>query len=171
MLPQKMKTATQKTTNPTSEAFPSRAFAALTLSETWMIDWAESVLSSGSAEDACVVAQVSLADYADARKRDPLFDDLCRALDQAADLRITEKLRVEAIRGDLRAQALYYARVRELVFPDDGQPAESPLSAAVAEAMIRAGLIAAEAANATPPASPPRPPERLAIKPPVNSRT
>jgi hypothetical protein len=131
----------------------SRAFAALALSEPWMRAWAELSLNAGGTEAACKKVEVSLADFADARRRDPGFDDLCRTLDQIVDLRIMEKLRTEAIQGDARAQALYYARVRELVLPPVDDPVDdTPLPPSVAEAMISAGLAAAAAlAEAAPP--------------------
>ncbi len=163
--------ATTKTTNRDAEASPSRVFATLALSEPWMPKWAESTLTTGSTEESCVIARVSLADFADARDRDHVFGDLCRMLDRIADLRITDKLRAAAIRGDLRAQALYHARVRDLVLPEvAGPPAETTITAAIAEAMIAAGLLAAEAA-ATPEASPPALPSDWRSKPPATSWT
>jgi hypothetical protein len=160
MPPRKTKLATTKAAKGNANASPSRDFATLALSEPWMPKWAESALTTGSAEEACVAVLVSLADFADARHRDPVFDDLCRMLDQLADLRITEKLRAEAICGNIRAQTLYYARVRDLVLPDDAsQPAETMISAAIAEAMISAGLLAASIAPAAPGASPPALPQ------------
>ena len=123
---------------------PSRVFAGLALSEPWMTAWTDGVLATGSVEEACAAVHVSLADFADARGRDPVFDDLCRRLDRIADLRIAEKLRVDAMRGDIRAQTLYYARVRDLILPEAAKPSsETMIDATVAEAMLSAGLLAA----------------------------
>ena len=162
--------ATTQATNHDPEASPPRAFATLALSEPWMPGWAESTLRTGSAEESCAVARVSLANFADARDRDPIFGDLCRMLDQVADLRITETLRRAANRGDLRAQGLYFARARALVLPEvAAPPAEATMTAPIAEAMIAAGLAAA-AANA-PSASPPALPSDWRSKPPATSWT
>jgi hypothetical protein len=71
-------------------------------------------------------------------------------------VRIVEKLRADALHGDIRAQALYYARVRAVLLPDDGPETEPPLPPEVAAAMIHAGLLAA---------SPPPPPKAQRPKP------
>ncbi len=158
--------ATTETTKRDAEPSASRAFATLALSEPWMPGWAETCLRTGGAEEACGVARVSLADFADARQRDLVFGDLCRMLDRIADLRIAGKLRAAAIGGDLRAQAMYYARVRDLVLPEVAGPAaETTITAAIAEAMIAAGLLAAAALPA-PGASPPALPQAWQSKPP-----
>lgn len=162
---------TTKITSRDAKASPSRAFASLALSETWMPRWAERALTAGTAAEACAVARMSLADFADARDRDPVFGDLCRMLDMIADLRITEKLRAAANRGDLRAQALYYARARVLILPEVAAPiAETTMTAPIAEAMIAAGLLAAATAAASA-ASPPAPPSDWRSKPPATSWT
>lgn len=164
---------TTKITSRDAKASPSRAFASLALSETWMPRWAERALTAGTAAEACAVARMSLADFADARDRDPVFGDLCRMLDMIADLRITEKLRAAAAanRGDLRAQALYYARARVLILPEVAAPiAETTMTAPIAEAMIAAGLLAAATAAASA-ASPPAPPSDWRSKPPATSWT
>lgn len=172
MPPQKTSPATTQAKSRVAKASPARVFDTLPLSEPWMIAWAVGTLTTGSAEESCAVACVSLADFADARRCDPVFDKLCGMLDQIADLRATGKLHAAAIKGDARAQALYYARVRDLVLPKvaASQPAETMMTATIAEAMIAAGLLAAAtAAAAAPGASQPAIPRDWRSKPPATS--
>jgi hypothetical protein len=131
------------------------------LTEPWMRRWAEAAAASGNVEDACVKAGVTYSAYAAARRRDATFDDLCRVHDQVLDLRIADSLRAHALKkGDARHQSLYFNRVRALLLPDpDAASADDLISSAMAEAMVRAGLLAGATrpATARPSLSPSRP--------------
>ena len=134
---------------------PCSLFADLGLTRAWMPGWASEAVHSGDVEAACASVGVSLAEFAEARGQDPAFDELCRMHDQIVDLRIMEKLRADALRGDARALALYFGRVREIVLhAEDARQADDLVSAEVAERMIRAGLDA-------------HPGDRPAIRPPA----
>ncbi len=117
-----------------------RAFQDLILSELWMRPWAEIAVATSSMSDACAKVGVSIADFAAARGRDSVFDSLCRVTEELVDLRIMDTLCCGAIRGEARFLALYFGRGRDLLFDTGVKPADTTISASVAEAMIRAGL-------------------------------
>jgi hypothetical protein len=142
-------------------------FENLLFSAPWMNTWAAEAATTGSIELACKAANVSLAQFSAARRTDREFDEVVLAHERVVDLMITDKLCNQAIQGDARSQALYYNKVRELMRgTDDGGPAEAYLSAAVAEAAIRAALaekesqIAHKAVTPPAPSSPPPKPKR-----------
>lgn len=156
---------------PSPLARPGREFSA-----PWMGPWVEVATRTASLEAACLEAGVSLGEVLEGRLADRAFDEACRLQALVADLKITEALRANAMKGEPRAQALYFGRVRDLVLSDEPEGFASAFTAEVAEAMVRAGLeaLAGEGAGPAPPrpaAAPPlRPPARARRRPPRPSR-
>jgi hypothetical protein len=118
----------------------------LKFSREWMTKCIDTAILTGSIEEGCRVANVSIAVFLRGRREDPNFDTACRLHEEVADLRITDTLCTVAMNGDIRSQSLYFARVRERnVGNSTQQPADECLSAAEAEAALRAVLEVREA--------------------------
>lgn len=144
-------------TNPGPSPPTSQAFKDYVLSEPWMLPWAEAAVDIGSTTDACARVGISIADFAKARSRDSVFDSLCRIYEEVVDLKIRDTLCSGAIKGEARFLSLYFGRVRELLFEsvNANKTSDTAIPAAVAEAMIRAGL-AAEAQSTALKSAPPK---------------
>jgi hypothetical protein len=122
-------------------------------SAVWMVKWLTAAADATSAIDVCEECERTMAEYLEGRLDDSEFDSSCRIFDQIVELRIIDKVRGEAAKGDIRAQALYFKAVRRPAFAPafiswsalpPPPPANTPLPAAVADAMVEAGLAAYE---------------------------
>ena len=113
------------------------------------------IVAAGATDvsEVCEKSQTSIADYLEGRMVDREFDAACRIVEQVVELRIIENVRGQAVKGDLRAQALYFKVVRRPAFTPDFAswhtppplpPPGDPISAEVADAMLIAGLAAYE---------------------------
>jgi hypothetical protein len=103
--------------------------------------WIETATRTGSLGDACKAASVNLVDVRVARQSVPAFNEACRLYDEVIDLRICDAVRGYAVKGDLRAQGLYFNQVRGLIFGEaDAPDADLILTSEGAEALIREAL-------------------------------
>jgi hypothetical protein len=138
--------------------------------EQWKRHWLKVAEASPGSPQACEYLGTTLAEYFRRRKADAKFDADCLIADQLIELRIIEKIREQSQIGDLRAQQLYFKSARRDAF-DPAFPSWNPtprpdsptgsLPSEIADAMIQAGLAAAEKRKKPPlpddPSSPPKP--------------
>ena len=125
------------------------------MSQPWMVAWIDAALISGHLVAACKETGVTLAAVHQARRSDAAFAEAYRLCDEVADLRVADSVRNGAAGGDPRSQALYFAKVRDVVLgAEEDRRAGDVLAPEVAEAMVFAGL---EAAGALPRNRPGRP--------------
>jgi hypothetical protein len=124
-----------------------------------MKPWIDAAAAAQSVEDANTEAKISMFDYHRGRIADPAFDAAALIFDQVLDQRVLFSVRDKAIKGDAKAQVLYYGKARLPAFVpgfpswreanrrDTGDGEARTIDPRVAEAMVAAGIKAAEEAE------------------------
>jgi len=103
--------------------------------------WIETATRTGNLVDACKAASVSLVDVREARQSVPAFNEACHLYDEVIDLMICDAVRGYAVKGDPRAQTLYFNQVRSLIFGEaDAPDVDIILTSEGAETLIREAL-------------------------------
>jgi hypothetical protein len=81
-------------------------------SRPWMDGWLEAAATSQSVEQANTAVNINMFDYHCGRMEDPGFDAAALIFDQILDQLVLFSVRDAAIRGDVKAQLLYYNKAR-----------------------------------------------------------
>ncbi len=82
----------------------------------WMKRWVDAAAKAQSVEDVNIAAGINMFDYHHGRLDDPGFDAAALVFDQILDQLVLFSVRNAAIKGDGKAQVLYYGKVRVPAF-------------------------------------------------------